>query len=48
MKEIYRKNKQIFPLAKIIFYAKYFDRLPTYQKILEDIKLMTSNSDINV
>ena len=48
MKETYRKNKQNFPFAKIIFYAKYFDILPSYQNILEDIKKITYKNKFNV
>lgn len=48
MKEVYRKNKQLFPVAKIIFYAKYFDHLPSYQSIFEDIKKITVKNDFNV
>ena len=48
MKEIYRKNKEKFPLGKILFYAKHFDPLPSHQMIFEDIKKTIFNKDLNV
>jgi ribonuclease P protein component len=48
MKEIYRKDKENFPLGKIIFFAKHFDTLPNYQMIFEDIKKIIFNKDFNV
>ena len=39
MKEVYRKQKNLFPLGKTLIYAKHFNLLPTYQDILLDLKM---------
>ena len=47
MREIYRKNKKIFPVGDILIYAKYFEKLPTYQNIFDDIKRIYLKNNFN-
>ena len=47
MREVYRKNKKIFPVGDIILFAKYAEKLPTYQTIFDDIKQLVQNKNFN-
>jgi len=47
MREVYRKNKQLFPIGSILIYAKYFDQLATFKNIFDDVKKITPNIKID-
>jgi len=40
MRELYRKNKNIFPEGKILLCAKYGVKMPTYQDYYKDIMMI--------
>jgi len=47
LRELYRRNKNIFPEGKILLYGKYFSQLPTYCSYLRDVLNTLNGNTIN-